>query len=394
MKTVTAILLWLTVAVSVCVMWVQARWPSTIPEVVAFSLAAIWAAAGLTGRVRLRFSFALVPLAALLLWTGFQMAIGASVYQWHTKAALLYWSANAALVFAGLQVFGNSRLRMRFLGALVMFGFAMAVIAPAQALDPQNKVFFLFDLPKVWWIPYGPFPYTNQYAAFIELILPAGIYLAITDGKWRTFHVVATAVMYASVIAAFSRAGFVLTTIEMIVVPAIVMRRHRTPARAVKGAAVLFAGILIMLIVAAGPETLLDKFNRPDPYAGRREFVESSFSMIRDRPLLGVGLGNWATVYPGYAVFDDGKFANQAHNDWAQWTVEGGLPLLAIMLTLAVWAIPRALQSGWGAGIASVLAHCFVDYPIQRTAVAFVFFIVLAAVAARGAGEEETVSEA
>jgi len=390
MKRFSAIALFLAVVVSVCVMWVQARWPTTLPEVAAFTLGAIWVAASLGGWVQLRFSFGMVPLAALLLWAGFQMATGATVYAWHTKVAILYWAANLAFFFVGLQVFADRRLKMRLLHALALFGFAIAVIAPLQALEPGTKVFFLFDLPKMWWIPYGPFPYINQYAAFIELLLPIALYSALTDSNLRTFYVLAVAVMYASVIAAASRAGFALTTVELIAVPLLVLRRRRISSRVVKTAGVLFGGIFIMLAVAAGPAALLDKFSRPDPYAGRREFVDSTVRMIRDRPLAGFGLGNWSTAYPGYAIFDDGLFVNQAHNDWAQWTAEGGIPLLAIMLTLAIWAIPRALASGWGAGIAAVFLHCLVDYPIQRTAVAIVFFVVLAAVASTRGREEDT----
>jgi O-antigen ligase len=389
MKRFSAIALFLVVVLSVCAMWVQSRWPTTLPEVAAFGLGALWAAAALGGRVQLRLSFGMVPLIALPLWAGFQIAASDTVYAWHTKVALLYWAANLAFFFVGLQIFADRRLRMQVLRALVVFGFVIAIIAPLQALEPGTKVFFLFDLPKIWWVPYGPFPYTNQYAAFIELLLPIALYNALTDRNLRTFYVLAVAIMYASVIAAASRAGFALTTVELIAVPLLVLRRQRISSRVVKTAGVLFGGIFIMLVLAAGPATLLNKFSAPDPYAGRREFVDSTVRMIRDRPLYGFGLGNWATAYPGYAIFDDGVLANQAHNDWAQWTAEGGIPLLAMMLTLAIWATPRALGSGWGAGIVAVFTHCLVDYPIQRTAVAIVFFVVLAAVASTRGREEK-----
>ena len=92
-------------------------------------------------------------------------------------------------------------------------------------------------------------------------------------------------------------------------------------------------------------------------------------------------MGNWSAAYPAYATFDEGWFANQAHNDWAQWAVEGGLPFACLMLWIAVWSFPRALRTGWGTGVAVVFLHCFVDYPIQRIGVAIVFFSLLAAIA-------------
>jgi len=72
--------------------------------------------------------------------------------------------------------------------------------------------------------------------------------------------------------------------------------------------------------------------------------------MIRDRPWMGFGFGTWSTAYPGYAIYDNGTFANQAHNDWAQWTVEGGLPFLLLMLSIAAASVGPALRSLWGIG--------------------------------------------
>jgi O-antigen ligase len=159
------------------------------------------------------------------------------------------------------------------------------------------------------------------------------------------------------------------------------MLRRRIPFRRVRGTALFFFVLMAMLAVAAGPDILERKFETQDAYAGRREYTESSLAMIRDRPLLGFGLGTWSTVYPGYALFDDGLFVNQAHDDWAQWAAEGGLPFAAIMLTVAVWAARRGLRTGWGLGVTAVFVHCLVDYPIQRIGVSMVLFTMLAALA-------------
>jgi len=105
--------------------------------------------------------------------------------------------------------------------------------------------------------------------------------------------------------------------------------------------------------------------------------------MIRDRPWMGFGLGTWSTAYPGYALFDNGLFANQAHNDWAQWAAEGGLPFFFMMLSIAIWSVRAAARSVWGVGIVAVFLHCLVDYPIQRPALAGLFFVLLGVLAAQ-----------
>jgi len=87
-------------------------------------------------------------------------------------------------------------------------------------------------------------------------------------------------------------------------------------------------------------------------------------------------------VYPGFAYSDDGLFANQAHNDWAQWTVEGGLPLAAVMLLWAALLVPPAIHSLWGLGVVSVLIHCLVDYPMQQRPALAGFIFAMAGVLA------------
>ena len=67
----------------------------------------------------------------------------------------------------------------------------------------------------------------------------------------------------------------------------------------------------------------------------------------------------------------------------------GGLPFFAMMLWIAVWAVPRALRSGWGLGPVAIFAHSAVDYPIQRIPAALVMFIMLAAIAGNTGGADE-----
>jgi O-antigen ligase len=148
--------------------------------------------------------------------------------------------------------------------------------------------------------------------------------------------------------------------------------------------------MLVVLTLAMGPDAIIAKLQQKDPYQGRRELTESSLLMIRDHPVKGVGFGNWSTAYPAYAIFDDGLFANQAHNDWAQWAVEGGLPFFFVMVALAVWIVPRAIRTVWGTGLIAIFLQCFVDYPIQRIGVAIVFFTILGGVSLTTTGRSES----
>lgn len=381
MTKFSAVMLLAIIGASVSVMFVGDKWATSIPETGSCVLAAVWMLRFASARAVPRLSFILAPFGFVVLWAVIQIQAGWTVYRWQTWLSALYWLSNFAVLFAGIQTFCDSRVREQFLRWLVLFGFAVAVVSSLQALTSNSKVYWTFDTRYHGWVVMGPFVYHNQYAAFIELVLPVALYIALVDRLWRWFWLLISATLYASVFIAGSRAGFLLTSLELIVIPLGLIRDRRLPAYAAAGAAAMLTGMVILLAISAGPGYLLERFRIKDPYSIRRELVESSIMMFRARPLTGIGLGNWATAYPAYASFDDGTYANQAHNDWAQWAVEGGLPMLCLMLALAVWIFPRAIRTGWGCGAAAVLLHCFVDYPIQRPAVAAVFFSLIAAVA-------------
>ena len=144
--------------------------------------------------------------------------------------------------------------------------------------------------------------------------------------------------------------------------------------------AIVSGGVLVMI---TGWETTWKRLQEPNPYSLRADLLRSSVAMARDRPLTGFGLGAWSSAYPGYARFDDGSFVNQAHNDWAQWAAEGGIPFLAVMLAVVALLARPALASLWGLGLMAVFVHVWIDYPFeQRPALAAFLFAMAGALCA------------
>jgi O-antigen ligase len=381
LRRASAVALFAVTIATIGLMWMPDFRVTALPELGAFVLAAAWLIAYLAGAERLRLSPVLVPVVAAALWPILQLAIGATIYRWATLLAALYWAAGAAVVFTGLQIFRDAALRTVYLRALVVAGFVVAIIAPLQLYTSDGKIYWLFET-KYSNVAMGPFLYANQYAAFIELLLPVALTGVFTDRTgWRTFHGLAAAVMYASVIASASRSGFLLTTIEVLFVPLLAAKRSGIGWRQLASPAAMLLVMIVVLAFAVGPQKLASKILQKDPYAGRREYTESSLRMIRDNPLMGVGMGNWSAAYPAYATFDEGWFANQAHDDWAQWAAEGGLPFALLMLSVAALSFRGAFRTGWGMGVAVVFLQCFIDYPIQRMGVAVVFFSLISAIA-------------
>ena len=230
----------------------------------------------------------------------------------------------------------------------------------------------------------GPFVSRDHYAAFIELVLPMALFEAVSDRRKTLFGAAMAGAMVASVVAGASRAGSVLVVLESFALLLLTPRRGAASARKVGG---VFAALLIVFVVVftavVGWTRLWERFQDSNPYRGRREMLTSAVAMARAKPWTGFGLGTFETVYPGYAIFDTGDVVDHAHNDWAEWAAEGGLPFFACVLAIAVWTAFRARRCLWGLGVVSMFLHSMVDFPMQKPALALWVFVLIGAMSAR-----------
>lgn len=363
-------------AFAILTLWVPAYWPVTVFQTGIFALCAV----ALWRRPPARIPYPAIPLAAAALWGLVQVAASLSAYAFETKTAVVQWTTLLAVFLTGYCLFQRADISRWFRAAMLWFAFLVSVWATLQVFTSGGKVFWLF--PTEYASVMGPILSHNHYAAFIEVALPMAFYKALRSRHNSLLYAAMAAAMYASVVASASRAGAVLASAEILAVAALMAGRGMASGRAI-GAALLRAAVLFAVFTAvAGWGRVWERFWQPDPMNVRREFAISTLHMVRDHPFTGCGLGTWATVYPRYAIVDPGAFANQAHDDWLQFTAEGGIPFGALMLTLLIWSLAPAWRSIWGLGVVSVFLHAFVDYPFSRPALGSWAILVLAMLAA------------
>ena len=136
-----------------------------------------------------------------------------------------------------------------------------------------------------------------------------------------------------------------------------------------------------------------------DLFGGRYHLWCNTVNMIRDRPLLGTGPGNWQFYYPYYhqscpgtrKTFNFRRRALRAHNDYLQLTAEYGI--FAGLLLVFIWLRQLYLILRWRTGKRgdadplrfalglSWLAFSLVmlvSFPLQRPYTRFLFFTLLA----------------
>ena len=360
-------------------MWIPARWALSAFQVSVFAAAALH----IVRNKRLTVHPTVVLLGAAVVWGLIQAYAGWSVDRFKTLNEVLNWTTNLAVFALGLELSRDERQRERFLTALLWFGTALAAISMLTVFSsPPGIVFWTFDAGSDRRT-LGPFVYYNQYAAFIEAVLPLALVRAILDQRRRMLYSVIGALLLASVVAGGSRAGTILCLVEVFVIPLVALGQGIISRRAAGRVLLASVSTLVVLGAVAGWDVIWKRLQEPNPYAVRKDFLLSSLEMVRERPLTGWGLGTWSEVYPGFARFDDGLFANQAHNDWAQWAAEGGIPFFLLMVGVVAGAVRPAFRSLWGLGLLAVFIHCLVDYPMQqRPALAAFFFALLGVVTA------------
>jgi|SRR5665213_358274 len=364
-------------------MWVPARWALSAFQIAVFALAAVRIVQRAREGKLLAIHPSVVLLAVAVVWGLIQASAGWTVDRFKTLSEVVNWTTYLAVFALGLELSKDRQRRERFLSALLWFGTAIAAVSMLTVFSsPSGIVFWIFHAGSDRRT-LGPFVYYNQYAAFIEAVLPLALVRAILDPRRRMLYSVIGALLLASVVAGGSRAGTILCVAEVLVIPLVALGQGILSRRAAGRVLLASMSTLVVLGAVAGWDVIWKRLQEPNPYAVRKDFLLSSLEMVRDRPLTGFGLGTWSEVYPGFARFDDGLFANQAHNDWAQWAAEGGIPFLLLMVGVVAGAVRPAFRSLWGLGMLAVFVHCLLDYPMQqRPALAAFFFTLLGIVTA------------
>ena len=302
---------------------------------------------------------ALVP-AFLCAWGVIQLAAHWSAVPSATTDGRLYWLAAFCFVALGAQSEQDALLNY-----ILGIGAGICIAGTLQLFTSRGNVFWLFpsgfDNRVI-----GPFVSPNNYAAFVELLIP----IALTRKK--TWGLVIAAVLAATVVASGSRAGAVLVAVEIVAVLAL-QRRPRDFW--------LFCGLGAVCVAIVGHQFLWARLTQQaDAFAVRREFLQSTLAMFRAQPLHGFGLGTWPWAYRQFALIDTGEIANHAHNEWAQWAAEGGAPALAAMLALFVWVAAR-IRAVWPIGLLAIFVHSAVDYPFLRLGLAAWIFCLIGVLA-------------
>lgn len=282
------------------------------------------------------------------------------------------------------------------LGALAAFGIVQAAASPG----------LVYGRAVGGARPFGPYVNPNHFSGVMELVVPWAAGYAWS--RFRLGRSARGAALAASAVAALgtaaamgaaSRAGVALLLTSLAVLALVASRGRRLLAAAgvLALAGALVAGALLWGTLGSRLRDSILASDQDASFSNRTVVVRALAEMVADHPIFGVGFGAFRVAFPRYLPAGEAELWNQAHDDWAEVAVEGGLVALGCTVWLAAAFWRRALiglksvkglrqrlsRVGLLLGLGSLTLHALVDFNHQIPANALLF-VVASALALRG----------
>jgi O-antigen ligase len=286
-------------------------------------------------------------------------------------------------------------------------GLAISVAAVFFATSSPGYVYGLW-FPDERARPYGPFVNRNHMGTWLVMALPlvAGYLFSRFDDRGRRSLAAAidarmiwllgsAAAMLVAVIASLSRS----TAVGVVAGGAVVtVAAARHGGRALIGLIAAVAAVVAIAVTNPRTADLSRRFEGSGTAAAwtRDRIWRETIPMVTDFPVTGTGIGTYATGMLVYQRSDRALFFNQAHNHYLQIAAEGGLVLVALLLTAAITygrTLARLLRRdrtpmfwirvGAAAGMGAALVQSVWETGLRLPANALLF-AALAAIAVHG----------
>ncbi|MCL7455317.1 MAG: O-antigen ligase family protein, partial [Anaerolineae bacterium] len=314
----------------------------------------------------------------------------------HTRVAAREFRTvvlEGAVFYALLRVLVSSRRHAwQVVDAWVLGGTLIAAVGLAQWALGEN----LISAEGVWRVR-GFYGSPNNLALYLGRVLP----LTLAAAGWMTgqqrrrwLYALGALIIGAALFLTYSRGAWLVGVPASLLFLGVV-RGRRVAAIAV--AALVLVGAILLLVAGVGRLTSLLDASQGTTFF-RLQLWRSSWGMIRDHPVLGVGLDNFLYFYRSHYVLPTAweEFnLSHPHNLVLDAWLRLGLPGLVTMAWLLLaffrrgWHLyqrlpetsERLLVLGLLAGMVNFAAHGLVDNAFFLVDLAFVFMLMLGLIA-------------
>jgi O-antigen ligase len=281
-------------------------------------------------------------------------------------AFLVAFSVFLVGLLRGLTTGGAGRLATAVIGlglVLALVGIVQRAVIGDHAFGGM-KIYGFWEPEHKLSTPFGPFVNKNHFAGWMLMAIPlaAGLAVGRLEGRrglrstmvWLSspaggrfqLLLMSALLMTASLLMTRSRSGLGGLVAVILAVGFVAARRFRTARWSVLGAALL---LFAVVFAWAGGEVTARIGKEMSAVELRRHIWTDSAAVIRDFPVFGTGLNTFGTAMLVYQTTDRDKHFQEAHNDYLQILVEGGLLLAVPMiaaLAIVVSTVRRRFRGG------------------------------------------------
>ena len=339
------------------------------------------------------------------------------------EKTLLFLALLAAslLLFVGLLRTLSRTANLRLARGIVFTGFALAMVAILQKAILGDDAFGGMRIYGFWepefklTTPFGPYVNKNHFAGWMLMAIPVAIGLAISElqhasarfshgarsaivwlsepeGGRMSMYLTAALLMTVSLLMTGSRSG--LACFAIAVVGAAAFSQRRGSKRAVLGVSLLAVVFLAVALVWAGRDAALGRFaSDRGSVQLRLDVWKISGQILRQFPIFGTGLNTFGTATVVYHPPGADQHFTEAHNDYVQLVVEGGVFAFTLVL-LAMIGVGRGiaarfrdkvdgpdaywLRVGATTGLIAIALQSAVEFSLQMPGNAVLFVVLLA----------------
>ena len=327
-----------------------------------------------------------------------------------TLRGLAFLAAFSLLYLAVFREMGAHPWRRRLMRAVVGTGVAITVVALLQAVSPEPRKVYGLWRPQWDWAVFGPYVNRSHFSGYLVMAAPLGIGFALeallrlrrawgnrprgwlvlgdAEGAVAVRWAAVAVVLVAGLLAAQSRGAVSAFALAALSLPLVSRRRRRTAL-----VVVVVVGLGIAWIGLGG---VVGGFEARGIRASRLNLWADMLPIVPRFPVFGVGWNAFSTAYPWYQTVLKDLWVGEAHNDYLQVLLDGGLLGLSIVLCLLALvfraALARASRDPLDLGLFGALLglafHEVVDFngQIPANAATWVALAALALAGGRGSG--------
>jgi putative inorganic carbon (HCO3(-)) transporter len=260
-------------------------------------------------------------------------------------ATAFFWMARAQFGRGGV------RRTVRMVSAL---GFAVSLLAIAQAATAGRDVYWRFRTEFEGPLPFGPFINRNHFATWVIMALPLCLgYIAARSGarakqpghtatRTRLAHAIdprtawlmaAGVTMLLALLLSLSRSGVLALGVSA--AGTVMLCRHRLDRRRRRRVMATAAIVVVCGLAWADIPALRERVaGAQTGVANRLTIWRETVPIVGDFWLTGTGAGTYQRAMLGYQRSSRTVYFNQAHNHYLQVAAEGGLLLVGIVMVV------------------------------------------------------------